>query len=120
MRDGLERARAAMDDAGVARSFATTLGLFVAVAAVALPVTVWRLRRYHSAEWDKLAMASTGRPAVAVATGAEAGAETKSPGRPAVGGFGEVRRPASSALAQPIALNRPVARPRGRPRLRKR
>lgn len=56
-----------MDDAGVARSFATTLGLFVAVAAVALPVTVWRLRRYHSAEWDKLAMASTGRPAVAVA-----------------------------------------------------
>jgi hypothetical protein len=56
-----------MDDAGVARSFATTLGLFVAVAAVALPVTVWRLRRYHSAEWDKLAMAATGRPAPAVA-----------------------------------------------------
>lgn len=56
-----------MDDAGVARSFATTLGLFVAVAAVALPVTVWRLRRYHSAEWDKLAMAATGRPAAAVA-----------------------------------------------------
>jgi hypothetical protein len=56
-----------MDDAGVAQSFATTLGLFVAVAAVALPVTVWRLRRYHSAEWEKLAMAAAGRPAAAVA-----------------------------------------------------
>jgi hypothetical protein len=55
-----------MDDAGVARSFATTLGLFVAVAAVALPVTVWRLRRYHSAEWEKLATAAAGRPAAAV------------------------------------------------------
>jgi len=55
-----------MDDASVARSFATTLGLFVAVAAVALPVTVWRLRRYHPTEWAALVAARDGRSAAAV------------------------------------------------------
>jgi len=55
-----------MDDANVAQSFATTLGLFVAVAAVALPVTVWRLRRYHPTEWTALVAARAGRPAAAV------------------------------------------------------
>jgi hypothetical protein len=50
-----------MDDAAVARSFATTLGLFVAVAAVALPVTVWRLRRYHRPVWESLAATPAGR-----------------------------------------------------------
>lgn len=56
-----------MDDA-VARSFATTLGLFVAVAAVSLPVTVWRLRRYHPHEWEKLVAARAGRPTAALVT----------------------------------------------------
>jgi hypothetical protein len=55
-----------MDDASVARSFATTLGLFVAVAAVALPVTVWRLRRYHPTEWAALIRGRAGRPPPAV------------------------------------------------------
>jgi len=55
-----------MDDANVAQSFATTLGLFVAVAAVALPVTVWRLRRYHPTEWTALVAARAGRPAAVV------------------------------------------------------
>jgi hypothetical protein len=55
-----------MDDASVARSFATTLGLFVTVAAVALPVTVWRLRRYHPTEWAALVAARAGQPAAAV------------------------------------------------------
>jgi hypothetical protein len=54
-----------MDDA-VARSFATTVAMFVAVAAVALPVTVWRLRRYHPAEWEKLVAARAGRATAAV------------------------------------------------------
>ena len=57
-----------MDEAAVARSFATTLGLFVAVAAVALPVTVWRLRRYHRPVWEALVAAPSGRlPAVVLA-----------------------------------------------------
>jgi len=51
-----------MDEGAVARSFATTLGLFVAVAAVALPVTVWRLRRYHRPVWEALAATLAGRP----------------------------------------------------------
>lgn len=55
-----------MVDASVARSFATTFGLFVAVAAVALPVTVWRLRRYHPTEWAALATAPAGQLAAAV------------------------------------------------------
>ena len=55
-----------MADAGVARSFATTLGLFVAVAAVALPVTVWRLRRYHAEVWQALCAAPAGRVPAAV------------------------------------------------------
>ena len=50
-----------MDEAAVARSFATTLGLFVAVAAVALPVTVWRLRRHHREAWEALVATPSGR-----------------------------------------------------------
>lgn len=57
-----------MDDASVARSFATTLGLFVAVTAVALPVAVWRLRSYHRPVWDELAGSGGGRrPVVSTA-----------------------------------------------------
>ena len=54
-----------MDDASVARSFAATLTLFVAVAAVALPVAVWRLQRYHREVWEALVATPSGRlPAV--------------------------------------------------------
>ncbi len=42
----------------------------------------------------------------AEATGAEAGGETKSPGRPAVGGFGEVRRPAPLRRTRLRSLSR--------------
>jgi hypothetical protein len=43
-----------MNDAGVLQSLATTLVLFVVVAAVALPVIVSRLRRHHPAVWSAL------------------------------------------------------------------
>lgn len=55
-----------MDDATIARSFLTTLGLFVAVATVALPVTVWRLKAYHRQAWGELVPSSAGRPSTAV------------------------------------------------------
>jgi hypothetical protein len=51
-----------MDEGSVARSFLTTLALFVAVAAVALPVAVWRLRGYHRPVWEALAATAAGRP----------------------------------------------------------
>jgi hypothetical protein len=56
-----------MDEATIARSFVTTLGLFVVVTAVALPVTVWRLKAYHRPAWDALVPPGAGRPS-AVAT----------------------------------------------------
>jgi len=55
-----------MDDAAIARSFVTTLGLFVVVTAVALPVTVWRLKAYHRPVWDALVGPRAGRPSAVV------------------------------------------------------
>ena len=55
-----------MDEASIARSFVTTLGLFVVVTAVALPVTVWRLKAYHRQAWDELVPPGAGRPSAAV------------------------------------------------------
>jgi hypothetical protein len=59
-------AGSAMDDATVARSFATTVSLFVVGAAFALAVTVWRLRRYHPEAWQALAASPSGRLPAAV------------------------------------------------------
>jgi len=55
-----------MDDTAIVRSFVTTLGLFVVVTAVALPVTVWRLKAYHRQAWDELVPPGAGRPSAAV------------------------------------------------------
>lgn len=43
-----------MDEAMVAESLLRTLLLLVAVVAVAYPVTVWRLRRFHHPTWRDL------------------------------------------------------------------
>ncbi len=43
-----------MDEAAMAGSLARTLLLLVLVVAVAYPVAVWRLRRYHETAWRSL------------------------------------------------------------------
>ena len=54
-----------MNGAGALQSLSTTFVLFVAVAAVALPVIVSRLRRHHAAVWR--ALNSPGSTAVGAA-----------------------------------------------------
>ncbi|HOC42487.1 MAG TPA: hypothetical protein PKJ99_05635 [Thermoanaerobaculales bacterium] len=54
-----------MDDTAIVRSFLTTLGLFVVVTAVALPVTVWRLKAHHRQAWDELVRSGAGRRSAA-------------------------------------------------------
>ena len=43
-----------MDEATLAESLSRTLLMLVLVVAVAYPVTVWRLRRYHQTVWQSL------------------------------------------------------------------